>query len=81
MLVQHIADGSIGIVTQVTKKWVHVLWLANKSATDDPDSPDIKDNGTHGDNEGMHHFTQHYPRSVLKAAPKGSNVTIRQVEL
>jgi len=30
MLVVHKGVGNIGIVTQVTRKWVHVTWLINK---------------------------------------------------
>jgi len=31
MLVSH-ADGSVGIVTKISRHWIHVLWLVNTSA-------------------------------------------------
>lgn len=85
MLVQH-TDGSIGIVTQVTKKNVHVVWLVNTN-------PAILNHDEHGafyhsvtkqdmtfPSEGTHHYLGYYKRNDLAPLPVGTVVTFKQVE-
>lgn len=72
MLVQH-EDGSIGIVTRVSRRWVHVTWLVNT----DPEEVQER-NGVI--EEGGHHFNSHVLRKCLKPVPAGTTVTITQTE-
>lgn len=73
MLVKHIEDGSIGLVTEVTSKWVHVTWLVN---TDPEDFETFMPNGAVS--TGKHHFNTFIERSLLVPAPAGTTVTITQ---
>lgn len=72
MLVKHVEDGSIGIVTEVTSKWVHVTWLVNT----DPDEETYMPNGALS--TGKHHFNSFIARAKLIPAPAGTTVTITQ---
>lgn len=71
MLVRHV-DGSIGIVTMVTRKHVHVTWLVNA----DPDEV-WHTNRSH---KGGHHFNDFYSRKLLTPCPVGTTVSVTQVD-
>lgn len=66
---------SIGIVTQVTRKWVHVLWLVNSF----PGSSAGIDGGKNFfDTRGQHHYITHERRADLVPVPAGTTVTVTQ---
>lgn len=73
MLVKHVEDGSIGLVTQVSSKWVHVTWLVN---TDPEDEATYMANGAMS--SGQHHFNAPIERANLIPAPAGTTVTVTQ---
>jgi hypothetical protein len=73
MLVQH-TDGSIGIVTRLSQKHVHVTWLVNTLPDDDEELYDKKGQMV----EGKHHFSSFHPRADLKPVPVGTTVTLTQ---
>ena len=73
MLVKHIEDGSIGLVTEVTSKWVHVTWLVNIAPEE---TEDFMPNGAVS--RGKYHFNSYYKRDELIPAPAGTTVTITQ---
>jgi hypothetical protein len=73
MLVQH-TDGSIGIVTRLSQKHVHVTWLVN--AVPEPEGEIFDKKGQMV--EGKHHFSSFYARAELTPVPAGTTVTITQ---
>jgi hypothetical protein len=72
---------SIGLVVEVTRKWVHVLWIINANPgvcynqNNDHGEYAIKDT----DSIGKHHFITLESRRDLEPAPAGTEVTIKQI--
>ena len=84
MLVTH-TDGSIGLVVNVTRKWVHVVWLINTKPVDPkctsegyprscPSKHVYLDKG-----EGLHHFVGQHMRKELTPCPSGTVVTLKAI--
>ena len=66
-------NGSVGIVTNVTKKWVHVTWLISTFGTNDIE-PQNTANAL-----CAYHFSGLHKRIDLTPAPKGYALSVKQV--
>jgi hypothetical protein len=83
MLVAHAENSAaIGLVVQVTRKWVHVLWLVNPnpgSAVENTGSNiGEEEDATFWNTRGQHHFVSQERRQDLTILPAGTKVTVTQ---
>ena len=80
MLVAHReVEDSVGLVVQVTRKWVHVVWLVNpqpgQAVMQNANIPEVE---SFWNTRGKHHFVSQESRNDLTILPAGTKVTVVQ---